>query len=300
MNHSFSPFNRSCWLQRFWLFFILLITSISLLAQTKVIPLYQGAAPGSEQWNWTEGETSNTPIKFRIAYNVTKPTVTMYKPDSANGAAVLIIPGGGMYVVNIEHEGEMIAKKLVKTGLTVFVLKYRTGRTTSADPWQEMLSNMKDTAVNRQKLEGVRPLFTADAFAAIRHIRNHAADYNLNPKKIGVLGFSGGGGLSLQLCTAADSADRPDFAGLIYTLYRPAVSGPIPSTAPPVFIACANDDELAPPANSTALFTAWLQAKRPAELHIYAKGGHGLRRSKSASDWLVRFEEWLSEMGILK
>jgi len=292
--------NRGCWVQRFLLLMVLMVSVLYLSAQPKEIPLYPSVAPGSEQWNWEEGETSNTPAKFRVAFNVTKPTLTMYRPDTANGAAVLLIPGGGMYVVNIEHEGEMVAKKLTKKGLTVFVLKYRTGRTTTSDPWQEMLGNMRDTALNRRKLEGVLPLYTADAFAAIRHVRSNAKKFGLDAKKIGVVGFSGGGVLSLLLCTAADSADRPDFAGLIYTVYRPAAGDMLPKTVPPAFIACAYDDKLAPPSNSISLFEAWNKARQPAELHIYATGGHGLRGSESANNWLSRYEDWLKEIGIVK
>jgi acetyl esterase/lipase len=254
-------------------------------------------APGSESWSWQEGETAQTQHKFRVAYNITKPTLTIFRPDTANGTAVLVLPGGGGYVIHFEHEGNMIAEQLVKKGATVFVLKYRTGRTTTADPWAETLDNMRDTALNRHKLEGVRPLMTADAFAAMRYIRSVAGQYRISSKKVGVIGFSAGGSLALRLCKSTDAALRPDFAGLIYTVYRPAAGDTLPATVPPAFIACASDDALALPANSTALYNAWLGVKRPAELHIYAKGGHGLRGSKAATAWLNRLEEWMAEMG---
>jgi acetyl esterase/lipase len=292
--------NRIGCLQLFRLFVALMVPSIYLSAQSTVIPLYPGTAPGSETWNWEEGETTNTPIKFRIAYNVSKPTLTVYRPDTANGAAVMVIPGGGLYVINVEHEGHNVATQLVKNGVTVFVLKYRTGRIASADPWGEMLHNSKDTALNRLKLEEVRPLVRADALAAIRYIRSHAGDYRLDPKKIGILGFSVGGGMALRLCTSNERDTRPDFAGLIYTVYRPAAGDTLPATVPPAFIACASDDALAPPGNSTALYSAWLKARQPAELHIYAKGGHGLRGSAAAQGWLKRFEEWMREIGMIK
>ena len=289
--------NRSYW--RFFLLVLWIVPAIHSFAQEEVIPLYSGVAPGSEQWDWEEGVTTNTPIKLRIVYNVKQPTLSVYRPDSANGAAVLLIPGGGYYVINIESEGNMLARQLVKKGITVFVLKYRTGRTLSGDPWPEMLNNLKDTS-NRQKLASVHPLIIADAFTAMRYLRNHAPEYDFNPNKIGVIGFSAGGSLALKLCTTDKHEARPDFAGLIYTVYRPAANDTMPATVPPVFIACASDDVLASPANSTALFGAWLKAERPAELHIYAKGGHGLWQSKSAGNWLRRFEEWLEEIGMMK
>ena len=299
MKVSFSLFQKNRRYLRFFLFLLWIVPAIHAFAQQEVIPLYTGAAPGSEQWDWEEGETANTPIKLKIVYNVKKPTLSVYRPDTANGAAVLLIPGGGMYVINIESEGSLLAKQLVKKGFTVFVLKYRTGRTITNDPWKEMLNNLKDTA-NRQKLASVRPLMIADAFTAMRYLRNQAADYGINPKKIGAVGFSGGGSLALELCTANNHNDRPDFVGLIYTLYRPAVHGAISANVPPAFIACATDDILTPPVNSIDLYGAWLHAKRPVELHIYARGGHGLRGSASASNWIRRFEEWLGEIVMIK
>jgi acetyl esterase/lipase len=187
----------------------------------------------------------------------------------------------------------------LKKGLTVFVLKYRTGRTISNDPWQETLNNLKDTS-KRQKLETIRTLAMADVFAAIRYVRTQATELGIEPTKIGVVGFSAGGTLALGLCTTGETAFRPDFVGLIYSVYRAAPNNTIPATAPPAFIACATDDVLASPANSIALYSAWLQAKRPAELHIYVKGGHGLRGNISASNWLMRFEEWMETIGMMK
>jgi dienelactone hydrolase len=291
--------NRSCINLQLLLFIWMILSSIGLVAQ-KVIPLYPGIAPGSENWNWEEGETDNTLHKFRVAYNVSKPTLTVFLPDTPNGVSVLLIPGGGSYVVNIINEGEMVARELVKKGITAFVLKYRTGRTTTTDPWNETMSNMRDTALNRRKLEGVRELYRADAFAAIRYLRSHAAEYQLHPSKVGVVGFSAGGGLTLGLCKAEEADARPDFAGLIYTVYRPAEGDTLPTTIPPVFIASATDDVLANSLNSTAIYHAWRKVNRPAELHIYSKGGHGLRGSGASQAWLKRFEEWMVVIGLMK
>lgn len=291
--------NGKCWGQCLPLFLWALLSTIIVSAQPKVVPLYPGVAPGSEQWDWKEGETANTPIGFRIAYNVVTPTLTVYQPVKANGTAVILLPGGGMYVVNMEHEGHNVARELLKKGVTVFVLKYRTGRTTSNDPWQEMLANMKDTALNRRKLDGVRPLAIADAFAAIRYVRSHAAEHGLQANKIGVVGFSAGGSLALRLCMAVESEARPDFAGLVYSVYRPAPHDSLPRSVPPAFIACATDDALASPLNSTNLYAAWLQTGRPVELHIYSRGGHGLRGSKPATQWIDRFNEWLEVVGMM-
>jgi acetyl esterase/lipase len=293
---TFLLFNRSRHPGRFLFFVLIIWPSFFVAAQPEVIPLYQGVAPGSENWDWNEGETSNTPIGFKIAYNVTRPALFLYRAEKPNGTSMILVPGGGLYVVNMEHEGHNLAMQLVRKGFTVFVLKYRTGRTTSEDPWNEMLANMRDTALNRKKLEKVHPLMYDDAFAAIRLVRNRATEYKIDPARVGVVGFSGGGGLTLRLCTSNAVDARPDFAGLIYSVYRPAAGDTLPSTIPPVFIACANDDILAPPINSLNLYEAWLSAKRPAELHIYKNGGHGLRVGNAAKSWIRRFEEWLDEL----
>ena len=148
-------------------------------------------------------------------------------------------------------------------------------------------------------MEEVRPLIAADGFAAMRYVRDHANDYHLHPKKIGALGFSNGGGMTLRLCKATDSKLRPDFAGLVYTVYRPAEGDTLPSSVPPAFIVCASDDLMGSPTNSINLYNAFLQAGQHPELHIYKKGGHGLRESKAAKNWIKRFEEWMEELGVL-
>lgn len=266
---------------------------ISVDAQ-KVIRLYDGPAPRSETWNWTEGETTNNPTKTKIVYNVTTPTLTIFTPEKPNGTAVILFPGGGGRVVNIESEGSRIAEALMKKGLTVFVLKYRVAQSKTADPWQETINSLKDTQALRKEMEPIRLLMNNDAAAALAYVQQHAAAYKVHPQKIGIIGFSAGGSMAIRLATHKDQSSRPNFIALIYSVYNPALYDPVPADAPPAFIACATDDALAPPTNSTRLYDAWVVAKRPAELHIYAKGGHGLRNSVASSNWLTRFEEWLA------
>ncbi|HEV7332418.1 MAG TPA: alpha/beta hydrolase [Flavisolibacter sp.] len=276
----------------------LFFLAISVDAQ-KVIRLYDGPAPGSETWNWKEGETSNTPLKMKVAYNVTQPTLTVFTPDTPNGTAVILIPGGGGRVVNIEHEGSHVADVLTKKGLTVFVLKYRVVQSKTDDPWQETINSLKDTQKLRQETAIVRQLATNDAATALAYVQQHAADYKINPQKIGTIGFSAGGSMAIRLATNKNQTSRPHFVALIYSVYNPALYDPVPADAPPAFIACATDDALAPPTNSTRLYDAWVAGKRPAELHIYAKGGHGLKGSTAATNWINRFEEWLTLQSLL-
>ncbi|HEY1021422.1 MAG TPA: alpha/beta hydrolase [Flavisolibacter sp.] len=271
---------------------------ISVNAQ-KVIRLYDGPAPGSETWNWQEGETSNTPTKMKVAYNVTQPTLTVFTPDTPNGTAVILFPGGGGRVVNIENEGSKVADVLTKKGLTVFVLKYRVARSKTDDPWQETINSLKDTQALRKEMAAIRPLATNDAVAALAYVQQHAAAYKIHPQKIGIIGFSAGGSMAIRLSTNKNQTARPNFVAFIYSVYNPVLYDPVPADAPPAFIACATDDALASPSNSTRLYDAWVGAGRPAELHIYGKGGHGLRSSAPAAEWLSRFADWLTTQGFL-
>lgn len=280
-------------LRRIWLLLLMLYVTNNILAQPTIIPLYKGVAPGSEGWNWKEGETSNNPMKMKVAYNVTQPTLTVYTPDSANGTSVMLLPGGGFRVINIENEGTKIANALTQKGITVFVLKYRVLQSKTNDPWQETLNSLKDTQKLKAETEVIRQLATDDARAALQYIRQHATDYNINPQKVGVVGFSAGGALAIRLSTDSSITPRPDFAAFIYSVYNPHAYDTVPANAPPVFIACATDDALAPAGNSILLYNAWLAAKQSAELHIYAKGGHGLRANEAAAMWINRFTEWL-------
>jgi len=285
------------------------LIAVSLSAQQKVIQLYNGAAPGSENWNWEEktffvkdtatiinkgNKISIPPLNANIAYNVTKPTLTVFSPDSANGTAIIICTGGGLRVINIDNEGSRVAKELNKKGITVFVLKHRLIRSMTDNPWQETLNSLGDTAKFRAD-NGiiVRQMVNDDAITAITYVRTHAAEFKIDPTRIGMIGFSGGGPLVLDLSINTKSEIRPNFSAFIYSVYRPNETNSIPPNCPPAFIACATDDILAASTNSTNLYNAWIASKNSAELHIYSKGGHGLRGSTSSNKWIIRFDEWL-------
>ncbi|HET9745344.1 MAG TPA: hypothetical protein VFP97_06520, partial [Chitinophagaceae bacterium] len=125
---------------------VLLMTNAFIVAGQKEIRLYPGAAPGSENWNWEEKETFvKAPLNANVIYNITKPSLTVFTPDSANGCAIIICPGGAYHVLNIENEGMKIAKELVKNGITVFIFKYRLVQSLTNDPWQEMQLSRKDS-----------------------------------------------------------------------------------------------------------------------------------------------------------
>lgn len=280
--------------------FLMMITAI-LVAQQPVIPLYNGPAPGSENWDWEEGKAMSdkpAPVKFPIAYNIIKPSLTLFSPDSvsSNGTALIICPGGAMRVLNVETEGRIIAEKLAKKGITVFLLKHRVIRSKTTDPWNEAISRMGDTAKYRaDNGPAVREMARADAVAAMLYVRQNAANYKIDQNKIGMIGFSNGAGLALYTVTAEQKAARPNFVGL---MYGGRLKAEINAEAPPAFIASATDDALTSPINSINVYNEWIENKRPAELHLYAKGGHGLWGSP-ANTWILRFEEWLEAQGFL-
>lgn len=278
-----------------------ILATLNVEAQQKVIPLYNGPAPGSEKWDWEEGKALSdkpAPVKFPIAYNISKPSLTLFSPDSlsANGTAIIICPGGALGFLNVETEGKIIAEKLAKKGITVFLLKHRLIPSKTAEPWNETISRMGDTAKFRaDNGPAVRLMAREDAVTSMRHLRQNAAKYNIDASKIGFIGFSSGAGLAMHLVTGELKEARPDFAAFIY---GGRLSPDITAEAPPAFIVSATDDAATSPINSINVYKAWIENKRPAELHLYAKGGHGLWGAP-ANTWIMRFEEWLQSQGFL-
>ena len=280
--------------------FLLVITSIITTAQQKTISLYEGKAPGSETWNWTEGEVlAGPPMNAMIAYNVTNPSLVVYEPETANGVAVILVPGGSYHVLNVEHEGSKIAQHLNKKGITVFLFKYRLAQSFTNDPWEEMMEARKDSEKLREKMKQPRMMAIADLNRAISMVRKHASDYKVDKDKIGIMGFSAGGFLVANVAYNFIPDARPDFIAPIYSVITSIEKRTVQTDAPPLFIAAATDDALAPVSNSVELYNDWIKAKKSAELHLYAKGGHGLRGSPVATTWIDRFVEWLHAQGFM-
>lgn len=279
---------------------LLLVTSIIATAQQKTILLYEGKAPGSETWNWSEGEVlAGHPMNAMIAYNVTNPSLIVYEPDSPNGVAVILIPGGSFHVLNIEHEGTKVANQLTKKGITVFLFKYRLAQSFTKDPWQEMMDMRKDAEKLREQMNIPRTMAITDLNRAIAMVRKQASDYRIETNKIGILGFSAGGFMAANIAYNFIPEARPDFIAPIYCVISNIENRVVKTDAPPLFIAAATDDALAPVSNSVELYTDWIKAKKSAELHLYSKGGHGLRTLPS-STWSDRFIDWLQSEGFLK
>jgi acetyl esterase/lipase len=270
---------------------------ISSTPSLEIIPLYIGGAPGSETWDQQEEALFMKALDgIRVIRNVTQPTLIVYQPEVPNGTAMIVCPGGAWHFLAIDLEGTDIARWLNERGITVFILKYRLLRT--GDHFEEELwRRMNDRGEMEAAMKPYRPLILADGQQAVRLVRQRAAEWGIDPQRIGMMGFSAGGMLTASVALQHDPASRPDFAAPIYA--APLEDVPAPGDAPPLFLLCAADDDMASGV-SMKLYAAWKTASHPVELHIYSRGGHGfgLKKQGLPSDhWMERFAEWLETLG---
>lgn len=284
---------------------ILLISAITANAQQKVIPLWPGAAPGSENWTQQEQTFYSPGFHARVVRNVTRPTLTLYPPTApSNGTAIVVCPGGGFHFLSIDNEGTEVARWLSARGVTAFLLKYRLLRTrgTPADLYRQTFDDINNRPKMAALMKTLSPLVLADGQQAIRTVRQHAAQWKIVPHRIGIIGFSAGGFVTVDVVLHHDSSSRPDFAAAIYPAIPDRIR--VPADAPPMLVVCASDDPLVPPlTNGVLLYSLWKLAGVPAELHVYAQGGHGFGMSKRGlpvDHWIDAFGEWLGAQGLLK
>ncbi|HEV7405230.1 MAG TPA: alpha/beta hydrolase [Chthoniobacteraceae bacterium] len=279
-------------------------------AEPVVVPLWPGAAPGDtgiageELVKVYESAILKGPTK--LITNVTKPTLTIYSPpkDWNSGTAMLICPGGGYHNLFWELEGEEVAAWLNAHGMTGIILKYRCPRRAG-------------------DVKGEPPLGPLlDAQRAVSLVRSRAAEWGIDPQRIGLVGFSAGGHLALATATsfekrlyepvdAIDTAScRPDFAVCCYSGYlKDKETGAFPATiripekTPPIFLAHSSDDKISPPEHSALAYLALTRAGVPAELHIFASGDHdfGVRQNgRPPASWPELCLKWLKSSGLLK
>lgn len=278
-------------------FAIALFFSYCLAAQNQVIPLYEGPAPGSENWAWKEV----TDDQAKITYNIVAPSITVFQapPETAKGTALIICPGGGFHFLSMENEGYAVAKWAQEKGITAFVLKYRTEHCLTDKPMMEFMQKKPNTPEFNKAMEPVIALAIADGKAAISYVREHASDWGIREDQIGIMGFSAGGTLTAGVAFTYEEASRPDFAVPIYPYVGSFGDPEVPENAPPLFIAGASDDFFGFQTHCTKLYSQWTEAGRSAELHLYRKGGHGfgMRKQQLPSDqWIDRFYEWLIDL----
>jgi acetyl esterase/lipase len=256
-------------------------------AFAQTINLWPGVAPGSENWRQKETVTADTPIGT-VINNVVTPTLTLFLPQKskATGTGIIVAPGGACIALAIDLEANQVARWLQEKGVAAFVLKYR---------------------LQEKKGDGIPPDLNmdeackygiADGIQAMKIVRQHAAEWGVSPDKIGFMGFSAGATVTSGVLLQADAAARPAFAAPIY-------GGPfgvmpaIPPKLPPIFMAWAQDDELAQQP-VVKFYEALRAAGNKPEVHVYSAGGHGfgMRKQGTTSDhWIEEFYWWMQAKG---
>lgn len=282
-----------------WLSALVLITLVSafvFIDEPKEIPLWPKGAPGSE------GKTSKEKIRVaesgdHVVTNIHNPSITPYlpSPEKSTGAAVIIAPGGGHRELWIDHEGYNPAKWFSEKGVAAFVLKYRLARDENST-----------YTVEEHELGDIK--------RAIRLVRSRAKEWGIDTARIGVMGFSAGGEVAAFSAmrfdngnkTAADVVDRessrPAFQALIYP--GGSAKFEVVKNTPPLFLVGGYGDRPDIAEGIAQVYLKYKQAGVPAELHIYAKAGHGFgmrtTNKGGVTGWPQRFAEWLDDMGFLK
>jgi len=294
MNPTASRFTRSGFgAVLLWL----LLCPAGLAADAQIIQLWPGDAPGS---GGRSGEKETVRITERgdhVVSNVHVPSLTWYAPrhEPATGAAIVVIPGGGHTELWMDHEGYRVAEYLADHGIAAFILKYRLAHQSGSS----------------YTVEGDE---LADARRAIRVVRSRAADWQVDPQRIGVLGFSAGGELAFLASTRYEGAQptaadpvaqvssRPDFQALLY----PGIPADLRVTAatPPAFLLCGADDQPAISSGLAELYLAMRRAGAHAELHIYDGVGHGFGMRADnvgpTAAWPRQLLDWMDQQGLLK
>jgi acetyl esterase/lipase len=216
---------------------------------------------------------------------VKRPVMEVYPAANPNGTAVVVAPGGGFTILAIEHEGRDVARWMNQRGVTAFVLRYRVGlETTDTSPMDRHLSQ-------KAAIE--------DGLLAVKTVRERAAEWKVDPKRIGVMGFSAGGYLTIGVATQYTRESRPDFAIPIYAV---SPEYQVPADAPPLFVAVAYDDNERMTSTATTLMERWKKAKLPVELHVFLDGGHGFgmnRKGKACDAWTDLLADWMRRLGLL-
>ena len=271
---------------------LLLAAVIFATERGEEIRLWPNGAPGSEGETAPEvfqaSDNPKLPKRFTVVHY---PSIYAFLPakEKANGVAVVVAPGGGHSQLVIDKEGWDIADWLNKHGIAAFVLKYRLARAPGSH-----------YTVDGNALP--------DAARAMRTVRSHAKEWNVDPARIGFMGFSAGGEVAALIETRFDAGNdsstdaiertssRPDFAVIVYPGFRPG-SITVPKNAPPAFLVCADDDR-SHVVTTTNLYLDLEKQGVSAELHVYASGGHGFGMKESklpVATWPDRLREWMTD-----
>ncbi len=288
----------------------LLLCSVDPVRAQTELRLWPDGAPGSQHWSIPESIATSA-SGDRVITNVSDPTLTVFlpAPAKATGAAAVIAPGGALRALSFDNEGVKLAHWLNERGIAGFVLKYRTLQQNpgaprgplpgmappGSTPRQELVivNGNANPAPDDAALSEVLDLATADAQAAIELVRSRADEWRIDPNRVGIIGFSAGGGVAVGTALAPKSDASPDF---LVSVYGPSLQDvDVPAHAPPLFVAVG-----ATHFNVTngclALFAAWKAAGKPAEIHVYdgINAGFGMtKRDHPVDGWTDRLHEWL-------
>jgi len=257
-------------------------------AQT--LNIWPGVAPGSEHWTQHERFAENTPIGT-VVFNVVTPTLTLFLPDKAKatGTGVIIAPGGAFVALAIDLEGTNVARRLQEKGIAAFVLKYR------------IMEKRQEGMPTGMNMDEAGKYGIADGIQALQVVRQHATQWGIAPDRVGFMGFSAGAMVASGALLQADAAARPNFAAPIY-------GGPfgvmpaIPAKLPPIFMAWAQDDNVAL-APVVKFYDALRTAGVKPEAHIFSAGRHGfgVKQQGTTSDhWIDAFYYWLDAQGLTR
>jgi acetyl esterase/lipase len=290
----------------------MLVAAGALAQAPTALRLWPDGAPGSESWSVPE-TVATSGSGDRVVTNVSDPTLSVYLPDPAiaTGTAVVIAPGGALRALAWDNEGVKVAEWLNSRGIAGFVLKYRTlqqdpaarrpPRAAGAPPAgaaasrEEMVIRNANAnpAPDDEALSEVLEFAVADAQEALRLVRRNASEWSVDPARVGIMGFSAGGGVAVGAALAEQSDASPDF---LVSLYGPSlVDVHVRGDAPPLFIAVGSM-HFNVTNGCLALFAAWKAAGKPAEIHVYdqVSGGFGMsRRGLPVDTWTDRLYEWM-------
>jgi acetyl esterase/lipase len=277
------------------------MTPIAVPAQRDAIELGTGQLPDA-----STAEAWHSEYCSMFARNVSTATLTPFLPDpaEATGTAVIVAPGGAFMSLSMENEGWDVARALANRGVAAFVLKYRLKPT--PDDLDGFAVAFRATMAGPLPSDGHDPATAlrdlgpqiADARAAFALVRARAAEWRIDPERVGMLGFSAGATLTIATALVGEDA-KPAFIG---DIYGPLTAFEVPDDAPPLFFALAADDGLMDPIGFP-LVESWRAAGRPVELHFYEQGGHGFGmypKETTSTGWFDSFVSWMRMHGLLE